>query len=221
MAEEEKKKLSPLAVAGGAVASVASMIIGSFFGDSGTIFGAALSSVTCSVGAFLFEDRTRRAHAKLKARRERGKPASSELQERLADLPLERSIHEMRIREHLRTDWGFAKRLAVAGGMLALCLGMAAVTLVTVEKATGKTLTSNVTGRAQYGTTLGGYSSVKPSALPSVSPGPSHESISVSPSATISAVPDASPDESPSGISPDPFPDSAPVTSPAPAGSGL
>lgn len=222
MTEEEKKKLSPLAVAAGAVASVLSMVIGSFFGASGTIFGAALSSVTCSVGAFLFEDRTRRARAKLRTHRERGKPVHNELQERLADLPLERAIHDMRFREHLRRDWGLSKRIAVAGGVLALCLGSAAVTLVTIEKATGKTLTSNVTGRNQYGTTLGGYSTVKPSALPSVSPVPSHQVTSVNASATVSAVPDASPDESPSSISPDASPDpSASVTSPAPAGSGL
>lgn len=217
MTEEEKKKLSPLAVAAGAVASVLSMVVGSFFGASGTIFGAALSSITCSVGAFLFEDRTRRAHAKLRARKERGKPAQNELQERLADLPLERSIHDMRMREHLRRDWGFGKKFMVAGGMLALCLGSAAVTLVAIEKTTGKTLTSNVTGRNQYGTTLGGYSTHSPSPA---APAPSYQDTPASPSATfsgsssVSATPDASPDQSPS-----PSPDLTPSSlSPLPSG---
>jgi hypothetical protein len=217
MAEEEKKKLSPLAVAAGAIGSVLSMVIGSLFGASGTILGAALSSVTCSVGAFIFEDRTRRAHARIKARKEQGKTPGDSFHRHMEDMPLERAIYETRTREHLRRDWALGKRLMVAGGMLVLCLGSAAVTLVTIEKATGKTLTSNVTGRTQYGTTLGGYSSQKPS--PAVS-SPSYRSTSVSPSATatgspsVSASPDASPDQSPS-----PSPDLTPSSlSPLPSG---
>jgi hypothetical protein len=218
MTGEEKKKLSPLAVAAGAVASVISMIVGSFFGASGTIFGAALSSVTCSVGAFLFEDRTRRAHARIKARKERGKTPGDEFHRHLEDMPLERAIYETRTREHLRRDWNLGKRLMVSAGMLALCLGSTAVTLVTVEKATGKTLSSSFGGPAQYGTTLGGHSTVKPFVSPSASfsasPSPSRQSTSVSPSVTLSssATVSSSPDASPS---PDLTPSSA---SPLPSG---
>lgn len=206
--EEEKKKLSPLAVAGGAGGSVLSMLIGSLFGDAGTIYGAALSSVVCSVGAFFFEDRTRRAHARLKARKERGKSPGTEAQEHLADLPLERAIAQTRIHEHLRRDWGLGKKLGVALGMLGLCLGTAAVTLVGVEKATGKTLSSvtgTVVGRqAQYGTTLGGYSTHSPSPAPSFSVSSSFSVVTPSASAPPDASPDASPDLAPSAPSPSP-----------------
>jgi hypothetical protein len=223
--EEEKKKLSPLAIAAGAIGSVLSMLVGSLFGDSGTIYGAALSSVTCSVGAFWFEDRTRRAHARLKARKERGKVPGTQAQEHLADLPLERSIADMRTREHLRRDWGLGRKLGVALGMLGLCLGSAAVTLVGVEKATGKTLSSvtgTVVGRqAQYGTTLGGYSTHSPSPVPSLTVTPSGSVTFVSPSATISASPDTSPDASPdlAPSTPSPSPDLTPSSlAPLPSG---
>lgn len=205
MAEEEKKKLSPLAVAAGAIGSVLSMVIGSLFGASGTILGAALSSVTCSVGAFIFEDRTRRAHARIKARKEQGKTPGDSFHRHMEDMPLERAIYETRTREHLRRDWALGKRLMVAGGMLVLCLGSAAVTLVTIEKATGKTLTSNVTGRTQYGTTLGGYTTHSPSPA---APSPSSQSPSAISSATLSGSPEGSPDASP---------DASPDLSPSPA----
>lgn len=220
MPEEEKKKLSPLAVAAGAGASVLSMVIGSFFGDSGTIFGAALSSVTCSVGAFIFEDRTRKAHARIKARKERGKTPGGEFHRHLEDMPLERALNDIRAREHLRRDWGLPRKLAVAGGMLVLCLGSAAVTLVGVEKVTGKTLSSNLGGPVQYGTTLGGYGPQKPSpvpATPSYRSSPASPSVTATGSASASPSPDASPDLTPSSLSPVTL--SPPATmSPVPSG---
>src|SRR6266851_2527682 len=101
---EEKKKLSPLTLLAGAGAAVTSMLAGSFFGAAGTIAGAALSSVTYSVGAFFYEDRARKVHAALLARREHGKsdPSPGEFQERLQDLPLERSMIHARTEETLR-----------------------------------------------------------------------------------------------------------------------
>lgn len=209
MAEEEKK-LKLLTIAAGAGASVLSMIIGSFFGDAGTLFGAALSSVTYSVGTFVLEDRTRRAHALIAARKERGRTGGDEFHRHLEDLPLERSLDDLRTRKHLRASWGLSRRLMVLGGMLALCLGSAAVTLIVIEGATGKTLSSNLGGPAQYGTTLGGHStvkpSVKPSAVPSASPGSGFPEISPSPSVTLSGSPEVS-------SSPDAFP-SASFSSP-------
>src|SRR6266550_4113516 len=130
MAEEEKK-LRPLTIAAGAGASVLSMVIGSFFGDAGTLFGAALSSITYSVGAFVLEDRTRRTHARIRARKERGKDGEpGSYRALLEDMPLERTLGETRIREHLRVSWGLPRRLMVLGGMLVVCMGSAAVTLI-------------------------------------------------------------------------------------------
>jgi hypothetical protein len=198
MAEEEKKRLSPLTLAAGAGASILSMVIGSFFKTAGTIAGAAIASITYSVGAFWFEDKARRAHARVTARRRQGKPPGS--YERLADLPLERTLILAEASRSIHRDWGTGKRLSVSAGILAFCLTSAIITLFAIEGVTGKTLSSNLGNGTQYGTTLGGYSSHKPSPLP-VTP-------TVLPSQTASPVVSTG-SAIPSGVSPD--------TSPAPS----
>lgn len=214
----EEKKLSPVTLAAGAGASVVSMVIGSLFGDAGTLFGAALSSITYSVGAFIFEDRTRKAHAKLKARKQRGKGQETYL----ADMPLERHIDELRAHRTLHRTWNLGHKLGVAGGLLAVTLSACLVTLVVVEHATGKTLSSNLGGPVQYGTTLGGYSTHSPSPAPVVTVTPSGSGVSASPSATLSGSPEASPDAAPFSVTPDASPDASPSSSvPAPSGSGM
>ena len=197
MAEDEKKKLSPLTLAAGAGASILSMVIGSFFKTAGTIVGAAIASVTYSVGAFWFEDKARRAHARMAARRNQGKvPAPYE---RLADLPLERSLIRAEASHSITRDWGIGKRLSVSVGILAFCLVSAIITLFAIEGVTGKTLSSNLGNGTQYGTTLGGYSSHKPSprpvssTLPTVLPSPS--SASAGSGAPSGVTPDASPSQ--------------------------
>jgi len=224
MAEEEKK-LSPLAVGAAALASVTSMVVGSLFGDSGTLLGAALSSVTCSVAGYLYEDRARRAHARLRARKERGKSGEG-YAARLEDMPLERHLHEDRAHRILHGSWGLSRRIGVAAGLLAVMAGSCVVTLTAIEKATGQTFSSDVRhvtfgAPVQYGTTLGRHGIQSPSPAPSPTASPSQRSTSESPSATPTASPDASPDQSPS-VSPDASPDSSPATeTPVPAGSGM
>ncbi len=156
MAEEEKKRLSPLTLAAGAGASILSMVIGSFFKTAGTVAGAAIASVTYSVGAFWFEDKARRAHARVTARRHQGKPPTTYTH--LADLPLERSLIHAEASEVITREWGLSKRLGVSGGILAVCLVSAIGVLFLIEGATGKTLSSNLGRGTEYGTTLGGYS---------------------------------------------------------------
>ena len=197
MVEEEKKKLSPVTLAAGAGASILSMVIGSFFKTAGTIAGAAIASVTYSVGAFWFEDKARRAHARVVARRNQGKAPAS--YERLEDLPLERSLIRAEASHSITRDWGVGKRLRVSAGILAFCMVSAIITLFAIEGVTGKTLSSNLGNGTQYGTTLGGYSSQKPSprpvssTLPSVSPSPS--SVPAGSGAPSGVVPDASPSQ--------------------------
>lgn len=195
-AEEEKKKLSPLTLAAGAGASILSMVIGSFFKTAGTIAGAAIASVTYSVGAFWLEDKTRKAHARVMARRKQGKEPGS--YERLADLPLERSLILAETSKSIARDWSPGKRLGVSAGILAVCLASAFSVLFVIESATGKTLSTNLGRDHEYGTTLGGHSSVSPSPAPSVSP----SSISTTPTSTASV----SPSEAPSGVLPDATP---------------
>ena len=191
-AEEEKKKLSPLTLAAGAGASILSMVIGSYFKTAGTIAGAAIASVTYSVGAFWFEDKARKAHARVVARRKQGKPQES--YERLADRPLERTLILAEASRALTRDWSPGKRLGLSAGILAVCLASAFSVLFVIEAATGKTLSTNLGRDHQYGTTLGRHSSVSPSPAPSVSP----SSITTPPT---SAVP-VSPSDAPSGVLP-------------------
>jgi len=97
----------------------------------------------------------------------------------------------------------------MAAGMLGLCLFAAIATMITVEAATGKTLSSNLGGPPQYGTTLGGYSTHSPSPAARVSsPTPS----SVIPSAGSPA---------PSGVIPDASPDAVPDATPSAVYTGI
>ena len=202
MAEEEKK-LSPITLAAGAVASVVSMLVGSLLGDAGTLIGAAVGSITYSTGAYIVEDRTRRAHARLKARKSTDKAAAEPqkhyLQAEMAQRPLaRRGLDHAKAEQELRHTWNPRRRMAMAAGMLGLCLFAAIATMITVEAATGKTLSSNLGGPPQYGTTLGGYSTHSPSPAPvTPSPAPSSVSPSVGSPAPSGVLPDASPDAVP------------------------
>ncbi len=217
---EEKKKLSPLTVAAGAAASITSMLLGSFLGNAGTIFGAALSSITCTAGAFWYENTAHKAHARLLALRAQGKadaePSRHPLQ--LKALPLgENALIRARTARELRQVWGWRRKLAVLGGMLAVCVIPSAVTLIAVESATGKTLYSDFGGPAQYGTTIGGYTAPRsPSAVPQVTSSPSLQPSSPEASASLSASPEGS---SASSTSPVPSAASPPGGSPSSSGS--
>lgn len=203
---EEKKKLSPFTLIAGAAASVTWMLVGSLFGAEGTIYGAALGSVTTTAGAFFYENAARKAHAKLAARKKQDE-ADAEgthyLQDRLKALPLgEEALVRARARRELRQDgWGTKKKLALTAGMLVLFMATAIASLFVIESATGQTLHSVLTNQKQYGTTFGGYSTVAPSKAPAtprvaVSPDASPDA-SPSPSATHSPSPSPSPSPTP------------------------
>lgn len=207
---EERKKLSPVTLGAGALASVTSMVVGSLFGDLGTLAGAALSSISCSSFAFFYEDGARRAHARLRAHKAGqdviDHPERHHIQ---AQLPrTERTaLRHTRERQELM-GWTLGRKLALILGTLVLCLGSCLGSLFLIESATGQTLSSNLGGPPQYGTTLGHHASTPP-------PTPTVVPSSSSPSVTLSGSPSASSSPSSSGTmtpppSPNPDPDASP-----------
>lgn len=195
---EEKKKLSPFTLIAGAAASVTWMVVGSLFGAAGTVYGAALGSVTTTAGAFFYENAARKAHAKLQARKEQEKvdahPDANPVQAQLGA-----NLFPAREKRAL-LQWNRKRKLGFAAGMLALCMASAVASLFVIESATGQTLHSVLTNQKQYGTTFGGYSTQLPSKAPSV------------PKVTVSPVgsPDASPSHTASSTT-------APSPSPSPS----
>lgn len=199
--EFEKKKVSAITVSWGMLWSVASMLIGSYFGVAGTMYGAALGSGMSAAGGVWYENFARKAHAKLKAKKEQEKvernPERHPLQAKLAAGPLGREgVMQIRERRILHEQHHNPWKTAVLGLAMAIgCFGVAAGTLFTIESASGRTLHSDLTGARQYGTSFGGYSTVAP-VTPSFTPSSPSSS---SPSASSDASPDASPDLTPGG----------------------
>src|SRR3712207_4577894 len=64
--EKNEGQLSALQVAAGALAAVSAAVIASFFGVAGTVIGAAVASVVSTVGAAVYTESMRRAHAGLR-----------------------------------------------------------------------------------------------------------------------------------------------------------
>ena len=197
MTEYEKKPISPITITGGMLFSVLSMVVCSFFGAAGTLYGAALGSCVSAIGGTVYENAARKTHAKIKARKEQEQadahPEKHLIQARLASEPLGREAliraREKRIMLRERNPWRTA---GIGAAMMAGCFALAVVTLFTIESATGKTLHSSLTGKAQYGTSFS-YSTKSPPA-PAVTPALPFSSSPVpsssSPAATISANPD-------------------------------
>ena len=186
----EKKPISVITITGGMLGSVVSMIIGSFFGAAGTLYGAALGSGISAIGGTIYENAARKAHATLRARKEQERDETQlpkhHLQEQLIELPLGREAlirsRQKRILMQERNPWRVP---LISLGMMAGCFLVAVVTLLGIETATGKTLHANLTGKTQYGNSFS-YSTTPPR-----------------PSVTVTAVPDPVP---PTTISPDASP---------------
>lgn len=199
----ERKRISVITVTGGMIFSVLAMVAGSALGTAGTLYGAAFGSGFSAIGGTIYENMARKAHAKLKARKEQEEAETRMIPGGIMDRTLavpggrEALIRSRtkRIMYRERNPW---KTATLALGSLVLFVLVALGTMFGVEKATGKTLHANVTNSRQYGTSFS-YSTVpppSPSPLPS-SPVPS--SSSTSPSTSPDAAPDASPDQAPTG----------------------
>lgn len=199
----EKKRISIITLTGGMIGSVGSMLVGSYFGAAGTLYGAAVGSGASAVLGTLWENSARRTHAKLKARREQEEVERTTISPLMREkLMQERETFIARreqdiLRQQRRDPWKIA---TVTLGSLMLFALVALGTLLGIEKATGQTLHSAVTGAKQYGTSFS-YSTVRPraSVTPSLvpsSPVPSSSIASPGPDAS----PDASPDQAPGGV---------------------
>ena len=199
--EYERKRISVITVTGGMIFSVLSMVAGSWLGTAGTLYGAAFGSGFSAIGGTVYENVARKAHAKLKAKREQEiaetqtiSPAMREMLKSKRDENIARRERDI-LRQQHRDPWKIA---TVTLGSLMLFTLVTLGTLVVVEKATGKTLHANVTGTRQYGTSFG-YSTVAPPrrlVTPSASPSSVTPS---SPSPVPDATPDALPDQTPTG----------------------
>lgn len=210
----ERKRISVITVTGGMIFSVLAMVAGSWLGTAGTLYGAAFGSGFSAIGGTIYENMARKAHAKLKARKEQEEAETRMIPGGIMDRTLavpggrEALIRSRtkRIMYRERNPW---KTATLALGSLVLFALVTLGTLFGVEKATGKTLHANVTNSRQYGTSFS-YSTVPP---PSPSPLPSSpvsSPSSTSPSASPDAIPDASPDQAPTGGASSPAPTSTP-----------
>ncbi len=214
----EKKPLSLVSIIAAMTASVASMLLGSLFSDKGTIYGAALGAGTSSTVAVVVENHIRKAHARIRAMREQEKADAEPghyLQARLKELPLGREAL-IRARQRRIMQRGRSSPLRFLGlglGMALVCCLTAFLTLFGIEAATGKTVHSNFSGPAQYGTSFS-YGTTLPAPSPSHVPSPSRSGSS-SPSQSPSETSSPSPSPSPSVSSPSPSP-SATVSSSSP-----
>lgn len=223
MSGYERKPLSLITTTAGMAATITAMIIGSLFGVSGTLWGAALGSGVSATAGTLYENAARKTHARLLAKREQEKadahPDKHPLQMRIAETEMGHNAliraREMRILGR-RNPW---KTAAIGAGLTAACFAIAIVTLVVIESASGRTLHSLTTGNNQYGSSFS-YSTkapvrprVTPSATVATVPAPSPSSSSASP------IADASPSISggaSSGLTG--IPSSSPAASPTQSG---
>lgn len=202
----EKKNISLITVTGGMIFSVISMIMGSFLGTGGTLYGAAIGSAVSAIGGTYYENGLRKTQAKLKAKKEQKHDEETAISpavrtELIANREKYIRARQNRILNRERNPW---KTATLSLGMVFACLLTAGVTLVSVEAATGKTLHSNLpwVKQKQYGTSFS-YSTV----APRIRPAPS-SSASASPSGSLTAAP------SPSATSASPSPDAGPDQSP-------
>lgn len=199
----ERKRISVITVTGGMIFSVLAMVAGSWLGTAGTLYGAAFGSGFSAIGGTIYENMARKAHAKLKARKEQEEIEQTTISPLMREKLMQnrktfiaRREQEI-LRQQRRDPWQVAT--AILGSLVLFAL-VTLGTLFGVEKATGKTLHANVTNSRQYGTSFS-YSTVPPpSVTPSVEPSsPVPSSSSASPSASPDVAPDASPDQAPTG----------------------
>ena len=198
----ERKRISVITVTGGMIFSVLSMVAGSWLGTAGTLYGAAFGSGFSAIGGTVYENMARKAHAKMRARKEQEEVEQTTISPLMREkLMQERKTFIARreqdiLRQQHRDPWKIA---TVTLSSLVLFILVTLGTMFGVEKATGQTLHSLLPhhGARQYGTSFS-YSTVRPKVSVTPSPLPSSP-VPSSPSAIPDAVPDASPDMSPTG----------------------
>jgi|SRR5277367_326712 len=178
----------------GACGAVASLLVGSIFGDSGTLIGAATGSIIAGFIAALFEDNTRKAGGYITPR---AKPWQTRFRDRVK----------------FRFQW---KRPDLPNGVVisAVCLVGLMGGIALGERITGFTVHGIVTHTKDRGSSFTG-SKVAPPATPTHTP--SRRAYQPSPAITSTyhyVPPTVSPVTTPASISPSPTISSSPSLSP-------
>jgi len=128
MGDKPSNHLSAAQIVAGAMASVSAAVIASIFGVTGTIIGAALTSVTVTIGSTLYKQSLERAHSRVRSRSHQD--PSPSLSERESSLPPRRTL-----------AWG----TVIAGAGLVFVLAMGTLTGV---EALAKTPAAALMGNA-------------------------------------------------------------------------
>jgi hypothetical protein len=177
-----------------AAAAVTSVLIGSLFGDTGTLIGTAVGSILSGAAAAGYEYVIVKSSRKLKR------------------------VGPLGAVQHPAGKFPWRKVAIVGAATVAITeLGVIGVVLVT-EEASGQTLHGVVTQSHDYGTSFS-HSTVQPSITPapayspSFSPSPSPSPSSSSPSPSASTTPEL-PTQAPSSLE-------VPTPTPSPVGSSL
>lgn len=207
VSDDKKKLISPLKLLAGAGAAVTATVIGSFFGDEGTLIGVATGSVVSGAAAALYEHAAVKAHEKAKKRQQLLR------QNRLSQA--ETVILSAVGRSAPRRSGSFPRQL-VKGAAAGTAACLALIGGVTVAEAlSGHTLHGLITGTNDQGYSVGTNHSQPPSPTITVTVAPAATWSISSPSATPSLLPSVLPSVSlSSSSSPSPTPTVVPLTSP-------
>jgi hypothetical protein len=185
-AERPKPTLSPLQLAGGALAAATSAVVASFFGVGGTVIGAALASVVSTISAALYSASLRKTNERLRGLGGRKAPRTQVLPRQAATRQLPAALDPRRAPARSRR---FPIRLAAG----AAAVFVAAMVIVTgIELIGQRPVSAMVTGSSSSGsTTVGDLANAgSQKAAPSSStPAPSTGTPTTAP-ATPSATPE-------------------------------
>lgn len=195
--------LSIAQVIAGALASVSAAVVASKFGVAGTIIGAAISSVTVTIGSVLYRRSIEGAHERVRTRYRRSRN----------DLDEGGTTFEHQARPHRRLAWG-----AIAGGtVLIFVLAMGGLTAFeTVARTSAARLMGQSSGDAR--TTVGAVlQNVATDQSGPASPAPDPDKMVAPDVATPSAAPtEVEPSPTPT-VKPDPDAGKPAATEPASA----
>jgi hypothetical protein len=185
--EKPKLKLSPAQLGAGAAATITMSLVGSFFGPSGTLIAAALTSVTSTVATTVYQHvlTISGQHARRIIARRPGE-SDKHFQERVEEAAEAVSLEEAK-RDRRFSPKMLALPLVAAAGIFIGVMGLN----TGVEAVAGKPVSAVVQGKPGNGTTLGGGDVEEPTPTPAVTSTPAESS-----SPTGSSVP-STPSEAP------------------------
>jgi cytoskeletal protein RodZ len=163
--EKPKLKLSPAQLGAGAAATITMSLVGSFFGPSGTLVAAALTSVTSTVATTVYQHvlTISGQHAKRIIAKRPGE-SDKHFQERVEEAAEAVSLEEAK-RDRRFSPKMLALPLVAAAGIFLGVMGLN----TSVEAVAGKPVSAIVQGKPGSGTTLGGGDIEEPTPSPTSS----------------------------------------------------